>query len=342
MKSSIRKIAPLPLLVLLALGLNGNPDLIHAQEAEKISGASDQDASAGENADAKSTQFLRIKRDDDGKPLSLQTSIVRYRNSDRTLLVDLIGAVHIGEAAYYKKLNHQFDQYEALLYELVAPQGTRVPQGGGTDRSNNPISFLQSSAQSMLGLESQLELIDYQKENFVHADLSPEEMQAKMAERGDTVLTVGLSALADMLRQQNLTQQANARRGESNNALDANNLFEVMGDPLQMKRMMAEQFSNSGVMEMGLGTKLNQLIVTDRNEAAMRVLQRQVVDGKTKLALFYGAAHMPDFEKRFEDLGLVKSEQVWVDAWDLTTSNAKSANSTSKLLMQLLKSLDDN
>ena len=34
--------------------------------------------------------------------------------------VDLIGAVHIGDIAYYQQLNERFKQYDALLYELVA------------------------------------------------------------------------------------------------------------------------------------------------------------------------------------------------------------------------------
>ena len=37
--------------------------------------------------------------------------------------VDLIGAVHIGDVAYYAAAQRRFEQYDALLYELVAPKG---------------------------------------------------------------------------------------------------------------------------------------------------------------------------------------------------------------------------
>ncbi len=323
--------------VLTSLGLNVHSFL---QGQETPIGDADPKKTVSET-DSES-EFLRIRRDAEGNPLALQTAIVRYRNKNRTVLVDLIGAVHIGESDYYKQLNFQFDQYESLLYELVAPEGTRVPaKGEQQSRSTNPISFLQSSAQSMLGLESQLEMVDYQKDNFVHADLSPADLQEKMAERGENTLTLGLSAIADMLREQNRNRK-NAEQAELS-SLKSESLFEVIGNPLKMKLMMAEQFASSGALDAGLGPKLNQLIVTDRNIAAMKVLQREIVKGKTKLGLFYGAAHMPDFEKRlFDELGLEKSEHVWVDAWDLTQANGKQGGGgAASLMMKLLESLED-
>ena len=37
-------------------------------------------------------------------------------------MVDLVGVVHIGDAAYYQQLNKEFKAYEAVLYEMVKPQ----------------------------------------------------------------------------------------------------------------------------------------------------------------------------------------------------------------------------
>ena len=300
---------------------------------------------------SKPNQFLRVTKDDSGKPLAMQTAITRYRPKEGELVVDLIGAVHIGEAEYYKTLNNQFEHYDVVLYELVAPQGTRVP-AGGKKRSAIPqspmdlVGFMQQQAQSTLGLESQLEKVDYQKSNFTHADLSPTEMSEKMAERGDTPLTLGLSAFAEMMRNQNKAAAKAAKRAELGEPespneltqLNPENLLEMLNDPLKLKLMMASQFTQSGVMEAGLGVSLNQLIVTDRNEAAMKVLQKEIVSGKKKIAIFYGAAHMPDFEKRLaEDFGMTSTKQIWIDAWDLTKAGKKSqAGGTAKMLFRLL------
>ena len=290
------------------------------------------------DADAtKPNEFLRVTKDAAGKPLALQTAITRYRPKEGELVVDLVGAVHIGEGSYYKTLNDQFEHYDVVLYELVAPQGTRVP-AGGKKRNAVPqspmdlVGFMQQQAQSTLGLESQLAKVDYQKSNFTHADLSPTEMGQKMAQRGDTALTLGLTAFAEILRKQNKVAAEAAKRaelgqqGSANNLTDLNpeNFMELLNDPLKLKQMMANQFTESGVMEFGMGASLNQLIVTDRNEAAMKVLQKEIVNGKKKIAIFYGAAHMPDFEKRLSDeLGMKSTKQIWVDAWDLTKAGKK-------------------
>ena len=126
-----------------------------------------------------------------------------------------------------------------------------------------------------------------------------------------------------------MMRQQNRGTGSTNKAasqLNATSLFDVLGDPLKMKRMMANQFSDSGVMEMGMGATLNQLLVVDRNAAALKVMQEEMDKGKKKIAIFYGAAHMPDFEKHLvADFGMKKSKQVWIDAWDLTKAGSKAA-----------------
>jgi hypothetical protein len=50
----------------------------------------------------------------------------------------------------------------------------------------------------------------------------------------------------------------------------------------------------------------------------MKVLKKEIDRGQKKIAIFYGAAHMPDFEKRLRDeLGLVPVSTTWMPAWDL-------------------------
>src|SRR5262245_47577039 len=90
------------------------------------------------------TQFLRIVRDEKKQPLAMETAIVRYAPADEKQpgpIVDLIAAVHVGEKAYYEQLNKEFANYDALLYELIAPKGTKVPKNAGA--SGSPVSALQ-------------------------------------------------------------------------------------------------------------------------------------------------------------------------------------------------------
>ncbi len=271
-------------------------------------------------------KYIRQTLDENKEPLAMQTSITRFTSEDGETSVDLIGAVHIGSGSYYEVLNELFTDYDVVLYELVAPDENNIPQAG--HRSSNPLSFLQNSAQQMLGLESQLAGIDYNKSNFVHADLSPSEMQQKMAERGQTGWSVALSAFSEMMNNP-AAQQANAD-------MTMSEMLDAFNSPYKLRRMMAAQFSSDD-LEAGLGSTLNQMIVTDRNIEAMKVLSEQMAEGNKKIAIFYGAAHMPDFEARLMDEKFSFTSQAWVDAWDLRKSAA--ADSPMSPLMKMLEEL---
>ncbi|MFO0943948.1 MAG: hypothetical protein U0930_24695 [Pirellulales bacterium] len=287
--------------------------------------------SANKGADS---NFIRITRSDDGKPLALETSITSYSAGENGAQVDLIGAIHIGEKSYYRQLNKLFDQYDVLLYELVAPEGTVISQRN-PEQSTNPVSFLQNTMKEFLGLQSQLEKINYDKKHFVRADMTPEQMSQKMAERGDTVMTIALSTFVDAMRQQN--KAALKQNNSSAGSLADLDLSELLQDPLKAKVMLAEQFVSSGSLDQALGSSLNQLIVLDRNAEAMKGLQKQIAAGKKKIGIFYGAAHLPDLEKRLvTDFGMKNVNSSWIAAWDLTKSNGKALQPMN-LLFRLLK-----
>jgi hypothetical protein len=297
--------------------------------------------SAKKNSAKPPTEFLRMTKTESNKPKTLDTAVTTYRSqSAGGVTVDLIGAVHIGEREYYEELNRRFDQYDVLLYELVAPDNTVIPRGGKRE-GTNPVAMLQDSAKNMLGLQSQLELVDYTKSHFVRADMTPTQIADKMTERGETAFTVALSTLADVMRQQNLA----AREAVEQPAAEADeqlSLFDLVGNPLKMKQIMAEQFVKTGSLDQSLGGSLNQMLVIDRNAEALRGLQKQIAAGKKKIGIFYGAAHMPDFEKHLTaDFGLQKGDQAWIVAWDLQRGPKNSASEPASLLLNLLKMLDD-
>src|SRR5262245_54101160 len=83
--------------------------------------------------------YIRLQKDANGQPIALQTATVRLVSpaGQGELIVDLVGAVHVADKDYYDKMNHQLEEYDVVLYELVAPPGTRIPKGGKRD-SDNP------------------------------------------------------------------------------------------------------------------------------------------------------------------------------------------------------------
>jgi len=289
---------------------------------------------------APASKFLRITKDAKGQPLALETATVRYRpaKGEGDLIVDLVSVVHLGERGYYRKLNDQFEQYDVVLYELVAPKGTRISKGGRKS-TDNPLALIQKVATLVLNLEMQTDRIDYTRNNFLHADLSPAEMAEEIRKRGDDGITLFLSIAADLLRQQNLLAM---KQKESPAKEEPFDFFAMLSDrtaPSKLKRMMAEQLASLESPDAPLGKTISTILISDRNKAALKVFQKELAKGKKKIAIFYGAGHMPDFEKRLRsDFGLVPVSTQWLPAWDLRLREIGIEDILLRLLEQQLQS----
>lgn len=280
--------------------------------------------------------YMRLTKEN-GEPHAFETAIVRFESPERKeVVVDLIAAVHIGETSYYQDLNRRFDAYDVLLYELVAPEGTVIPKGGRQEGATNPIAWLQDSAKDVLGLASQLNEIDYTKKHFVRADLSPEKIGERMRERGDTAMTVALSAFAEIMRAQNLATQSGSQPLVSAELEDLD-LLDLFGNPTKLKRALAAQFVASGEVDQSLGKTLHQMLIVDRNEAALEGLRKQLTAGKQRIGIFYGAAHMPDIEQHLKsDFGFERKKEEWLVAWDLSSNKQSSPADPVRALLDFL------
>lgn len=300
---------------------------LHADEAERAQAPAggkpgSAPAAAKEVQAAEGGKFIRLLRGDDGTVVALQTAIVAYGRPDAAdapqagqkeapIEVHLIGAVHIGEAEYYEALNKAFEQYDAVLYELVAPEGTRVERGSGRG-DLSIVSRLQVGMKEMLDLDFQLEHIDYQRENLVHADMSPEEFARTMQKRGESVWTVVLRMMGQSIAQ----QSKNPSRTSDFDLLMA--LFD-RNRALKLKRLLAEQFEDLEGMMLAFEGEDGSTIISERNKKALQVLRRELEGGKRKLAIFYGAGHLPDMESRLkQDFGMVRRGERWLTAWDMS------------------------
>lgn len=297
---------PLRLLILAAV----LPLIIARVRAEEPKAPASKDDAAKAASQETRGKFLRVLKDKEN-PVALQTSVARYVSAGTQaagVAVDLVSAVHVGEKAYYAALNKAFADYDVVLYELVAEEGTRVPKGGGESRG--VVSGLQNGLKGMLGLEFQLNEVDYTKENFVHADMSPDEFTKAMARRGESIWGMLFRMMGHAM-----AQQANRKGGPS----DLEMLIALLRqDPLHLKRIMAEQFENLEFVTTALSGAEGSTLIEGRNAAALAVLKKQIERGNKKIAIFYGAGHMPDMEKRLvNDFKLKFDGERWLEAWDL-------------------------
>ncbi len=122
--------------------------------------------------------------------------------------MDLIAAVHIGEREYFSTLNQLFQTYDAVLYELVAPPNARIPQAGG--KPSGAIGTAQQGLTKLLGLQFQLDQINYKPRNFVHADLSPRQFSAAMQRRGESWWTMFSKLMQESMDRANGDEKKNS------------------------------------------------------------------------------------------------------------------------------------
>lgn len=281
-------------------------DASRAQAAQKAA----QDA-AKSDADA-AQRFMRWQKAE-GTEGRYETSIARYEDA-RGRRVDLVSVVHIGDAGYYSALEERFRSYDAVLYELVAPKGARPSQ---RDKSNpGLITQIQRLMKDSLGLVFQLDAIDYDAKNFVHADLSPKEFLAKQEERGESMVTLMIRMmLAGMENQKDAPP------------ITSFHLLFGINDPMYLKFLFAQQLEQVETLLAALGGSKGEAstIIGDRNAAAIDVLDAELKAGKDEIAIFYGAAHMPDMEKRLEKRGFEFKAVEWLTAWNVMLSDEERA-----------------
>lgn len=261
-------------------------------------------------ADVAPSQFTRIVTNDNGAPKSLQLAVVTYApvESGQDVTVDLISAVHVGEKDYYAELNELFRDYDALLYELIAPAGTVIT---GDEKPSGMISGLQRGMTAMLDLSFQLEEIDYTPGNFVHADLSPEEMSQSMAERDESLYVYFWRIIYASLR-----EYGRDPLGMRNmNALTGSLASSRQSHPLKI--MMANEFADLDRLQDMLGKDSDTAVIGARNQRAIEVFEREVAAGARRVGIFYGVGHMRDLENRLLEIGYVPIATRWVDAWAL-------------------------
>ena len=268
--------------------------------------------SAEESGEATADKFIRLIRSD-GVITALETAIVRYAkpNAQPGSLqhVDLIGAIHVGDKDYYEALNKRFREYDVVLYELVTPDERTVPKPG--QRSGSPVSAMQVGMKDLLGLQFQLDCIDYQRENMRRADLTIQEFSKSMTDRGESFMQIFFRILG-----QGIAMQSK----DPARANDIRLLAALLAPDrsTQLKRVMAEEFERGLAVPSVFDGPDGSTIITVRNRRAVDLLGQEIRAGRKRVAIFYGAAHLPDMENQLRDrFGLLPSQTHWLTAWKI-------------------------
>jgi len=253
------------------------------------------------------SDYIRQVSDEAGGPAALQVAITRFE-APSGARVDLVGAIHVADRAYFLELDRRLADYEVVLYELVGePDRIAAPRGGAPSM----IGLMQGGMKNALNLAFQLDEIDYARDNMVHADLTPDAFSASMRERNESWLGMMFRAWALAMAEQGSGSAA----GDEALLIKA---FFAEDRALALKRVLAAQLAGQTDVLDSLAGENGSTLITVRNERALEVLREQLDSRARDIAIFYGAGHMPDFEKRLvEDFGMQRVATEWIEAWDL-------------------------
>lgn len=269
---------------------------------------------------AKGVQYMRAVLG--GAHPTFQTAIVKFHNATTGVDVSLVAAVHVADKAYFQSLNDRFAHYDAVLFEMVKPEGSEMPtpEQMKNRKPSSWVGSVQGGIKNMLDLAYQLEEVDYTKDNFIHADLTAERFEELQHERGESILgTMLKGSMQELLS------------GDSMNISDTTGM-ELMAAliapdrPRQLKLILSDQIARSDKMIEKMEGKEGTVLLTERNKAAISALHEQIKAGKKNLAIFYGAAHLKLMAGMLEGEGYKQvGEPEWLVAWDMTAPTTQPA-----------------
>lgn len=216
------------------------------------------------------------------------------------------------------------DRGEAIDFELrsLGADGACGGRGDAADivlkrpsSSSLAEEGLQAKLADALGLRFQLRAIDYSKPNFVLADMNlaevKESLEARGLDDGGLLGTLAGSSfsgrMATMLL--GLLKLADGLLGGT--------LREMI------KAVLLELFADGeilGAAEQQMGKGFMEVIVVERNIAALEGLRD--VPPTASVAVFYGAAHLPDMALRLEEAGYRLDEVTWFPAIEADLAKA--------------------
>ncbi|KAH6761600.1 thermosome subunit gamma [Perilla frutescens var. hirtella] len=311
--------------------------------------------------------FMRFKKDNHGQ---LQTAVVSYRKKfpwsllQPFIRVDLVSTIHIADKEYFATLQKELEAYDCVLYEMVASReslesrrspGARKKLKSSNLRGFNLIGCIQRQMARLLMLDFQLDCLDYQADNWYHADLDFETFKLLQLEKGESFFTFA----RDMtIRSTKAIVQSAAPLREDLGPWRSKLLWASRVVPMPLVGLLIiggvcadiggqeeyPELEALSMLDFGAAMKVflakrltsdftqitadveeKSVIIGERNRAAAEALQRAIDGGSNKIAILYGGGHMPDLGRRLrEEFDLVPSEVQWITAWSIKNRNPTS------------------
>ncbi len=243
--------------------------------------------------------------------------------------VRLVGAVHIGDKAYYETLQARLDASDLVLFEGVGKDAGDFKRAPAQRKDDH----LYTKMADALGLVTQFEGIDYRRDHFVNADLTADAMAALLDGEIAAGGPAAEAAQAAKAQMRTLTKTLQGG-GEGLTGMAMNFMIGMIERSPKMRATVLLGFvgmdpdpAKSGFERMGGkgGARMAKLILDDRNEAALAALEPELGEGTPDrvVSVFYGAAHLPGIEDALvRRHGYVPARTEWVPAMSVEPAKA--------------------
>ncbi len=262
----------------------------------------------------------------------LQVALLHLVHPRTGQRVDLVGAVHIADLAFFREVQRVLEDADVVLYEMVKPQDAE-PEA--EQEGPNPLRAFQQKLAGWFGFAFQLDGISYDRPHFVHADMTMEEFSGAAeglgkapASEGEPAPPPEPGAAKPGLKLPGALGNIEGQIGMIEALLKGLGIEDQARGPqvrrsvkMMLGRVLGAMGSKVGVL---LGAEVSELLITKRNEVVIERLKVLMpkdglkdgpADAKT-IAIFYGAAHLPDLEQRLLALGFERVGARWLLAWD--------------------------
>jgi hypothetical protein len=266
--------------------------------------------------------YMRIARPEAGS-VTLEIAARRFLSPSGGPVIWLVGASHIGDSNYFTALQMHLERQALVLYEGVGVQDKKMRVDSEDDSS------IQTTLAKSLGVCFQLSALDYDRPHFQNSDLSIAQLQKLMAEdrsksgagaghqpnqefqqlleimQGSSwlgaLVHVGIKMIAASPKLQAVTK-----------LMLIETLGQLTGDLAQMKGLPPEM------------QRLMAVIIQERNKTVIGDLKKALTKEHppASIAIFYGAGHMADFEKRLgSELKFRPAGEIWLRALVVNTQD---------------------
>jgi hypothetical protein len=267
--------------------------------------------------------YLRVARPD-RDTVALQIALRRFTpQSGRGPVIWLAGASHVGDSNYYAQLQRMLDAQPLVLFEGVGAKSR-------TKFDPEDEASIQHTLATSLGLVFQLSAFDYGGPHYRNSDLTVAQLQQLLSRGAGDGKPGGANKASQEFQQLLQVMDGSSLLG----TLVHVGLKFIGSSPKLQSMVKVVLIETLGQLEgdmsqiKGVPPEIQQLlavIILERNKVVIQDLRTELAAARAprSIAVFYGAGHMADLEKRLRsDLKYRPRDEIWLTALSVNTRAA--------------------